>query len=93
MMAQKFSDLHGVVIKWNTTQPRIVYNATNMRIVLELSTEYGQFKVLFILYLEFLYAENYRFNQMWPLTLLMDKIDAFTILSRKIMLSVDKWKP
>ena len=41
------SDLHGEEINLKTTQPKIIYNAIKMRIMLELLSEYGQFKVLF----------------------------------------------
>ena len=54
MMSQMSSDLHVVGIKLNNTQPRVVYNSTKMRTMLEFSTEDGQFQVLCILYLVFL---------------------------------------
>ena len=38
-----------MVIKLNTKQPITVSNSIKMRIMIELSTEYGQFQVLFIL--------------------------------------------
>ena len=62
MVDQISSYLHGVVIKFNATQPIIIWNAIKMRIILELSIEDGQFQVLFILSLMLLYAEKYRFN-------------------------------
>ena len=44
MIDQMSSDLHGVGIKLKTTQPRIAYNAINMRIMLEVLTEDSQFQ-------------------------------------------------
>ena len=64
IMDKMSSDLHGVVIKFNNTKPSIVYNNIKMRIMLDLSTEDGQFQVLFILCLEFLSVGNYRFNKL-----------------------------
>ena len=64
MMAQIKSDLFGVVIKLNNTQPRTVLNATNMRIMLELSIEDGQCQVFFILCLVLLFSGEYIFNQL-----------------------------
>ena len=93
MMAQISSDLHGVGIKLKTTQPIIFYNVIKMCIVLELSTEDGQFQVLYILCLVFLSAGKYIFNQLQHLTSLMDKLDACTRLSIKIRLSGDTWNP
>ena len=58
------SDLHGVGIKLNTTKPRIVYKYINMWIMLEFSTEDGQFQVLFILSLALLSDVKYIFNQL-----------------------------
>ena len=40
------SDLHGAGIKLKTTKPRIFYNYIKMRIMIEFSTEDGQFQVL-----------------------------------------------
>ena len=59
MMAQISSDLHGVGIKLKTTQPIIFYNAIKMQIMLEFSTEDGQYQVFFILFLFFLSSRNY----------------------------------
>ena len=78
MMAQMPPDLHGVGIKLNSTQPIIVYNATNMRIMIEFSTEDGQFQVLFILLLVLLSSGKYRFNQIYTMNTLMEKLDACT---------------
>ena len=63
MMAQMSSDLHGMGTKLKTKQPNFFKNAINMRIMLELSTEDGQFQVLYILCLMLLYAGKYIFNQ------------------------------
>ena len=63
-----------------------------MRTIIELSTYNGQFKALFILYLAFLSDGKHRFNNMWNLNPLMDKLDARTRMSRKIRLYGDKWK-
>ena len=93
MMAQMLSDLHGARIKWNTTYPRIFQNTTQMKIVLEVSTEDGQFQVLFILSLAFLNAGQYRSNHMWPLNPLMERLDACTNMSRRINLSGDTSYP
>ena len=41
VMAQISSDLHVVGIKLKTAQPRIMYNAINLQIMLEFSTEEG----------------------------------------------------
>ena len=71
-MSQQSSDLHGVVIKLNTTKPIIVYNAMKMRIILEFSAEDGQFQVFLILSFVLLSSGKYRFNQVYPLTPLMD---------------------
>ena len=92
IMDQILSYLHGVVIKWKTTQPIIVYNAIKMRIMLELLTEYGQFQVLFVLSLALLSAGKYGFNQLWPLTRPMDKLYACTSLSKRISLFEDTWR-
>ena len=73
MMAQMLSDLHGVVIKWNTTQPRTAYTTIKMSIILELSTEEGHFQVLSILCLLLIYTVKYIFNHLWHMTPLMDK--------------------
>ena len=72
IMVQISSDLHGVGINLKTTQPRIVYNTIKMGIVLEFSTEDGQFQVLFTLCLLLLSTVNYRFNQLYNLNLLME---------------------
>ena len=56
------SELHEVEIKYKTTQPRIVYNAIKMRIMLEFSIEDGQFRVLSTLYLVLLSAGKYRLS-------------------------------
>ena len=64
-----------------------------MSIMLELLTWDDQFQELFILYLAFMSSGKYRFNQLWPLTLLMDKLDACSILSRKLRLYNDTRKP
>ena len=64
-----------------------------MRIMPELSTEDGQLQVLFILFLVFMSAGKYIFNQPQPLTPLMDKLDAFTRTLRKIRLFGNIWKP
>ena len=86
------SDLHGVGIKLKTTQLRVVWNTIKIRIVIEFSTEYGQFWVLFILSLVLLSSLNFRFNQLYPLTPLMEKLDAFTRLSIKLRISGETWK-
>ena len=54
--------------------------------MIEFSTEYAQFQVLLILSLVLMSAGKCIFNQIYPLTLLMDKIDAFTRLSIKLRL-------
>ena len=77
------SGLHGLGIKFKTTQPIIVQNFLKMQIMLEFSTEEGQFHVLYILCLVFLSAVNYRFNQIQHLNPLIDKLDACKNLSRK----------
>ena len=87
MMDQMSSGSHGVEIKLNTTQPKIVQNVIKMRIMLELSTEDGQFRVLFTLYLMLLYAGKYRFNQLQHMITLKEKLDACTKLLRKLKLS------
>ena len=74
------SGLHEVEIKLKTTQPRIFWNVINMHIMPELSTEDGQFWVLYILCLVFLSDGNYRFNQLYHLTPLVEKLDAYTNL-------------
>ena len=51
------------------------------------------FLVLFILCLVLLSAGKYRFNQLYPLTPMMDKLDTFTRMSRKLRLSGDIRKP
>ena len=56
MMDQMTSELNGVVIKFNTTQPRIVYNAIKIRIIPELLTEDGHFLALFMIFLALQYA-------------------------------------
>ena len=63
MIDQISSDLHVVGIKLNTSQPRVVYNDINMRIMIELSTKDGQFQLFFILYLVFLSDGKYILNQ------------------------------
>ena len=63
MMSQIPSDLHGVVTKLNTQQPRIFYNSIKIWIVLELSTEDVQFQVFLILVLVFLFDIKCRLNQ------------------------------
>ena len=93
MMDQISSYLHGLGIKLNTTQPIIVYNSIKMRIMIKLSLEESQFQVLFILSLVLLSSGKYRFNQIYPLTPLIYKLDACTMLSIKIRLSVDTCKP
>ena len=92
MMAQIPSDLHGVGIKLNITQPRIVYNVIKIRIMLEFWIEDGQFQVLFILSLALISIVKYRFNQLWTLTPLMEKLDACTSVSRKLRLYSNTWK-
>ena len=89
MMAKILSDLHGVGIKLKTTQIRFFKNAINIQIMLESLTEDGQFQVLFTLYLMLLSAGKYRFNQIQPMTPLMDNLDKCTRLSRKIITSGD----
>ena len=64
-----------------------------MRIMLEFSTEDGQFQVLYILCLVLLSPGNYILNQLYNLTPLMEKLDARTKMSRKLRLSGDTWKP
>ena len=64
-----------------------------MRIMLELSTEDGQFRVLLILSLALLSDINYTFKQIQPLNPLMDKLYACTRLTRKLRMSGDTWKP
>ena len=64
MMDQISSGLHGVEIKLKIAQTRIVWNVIKMQIMPELSTEDGQFRVLYILCLVLLSAEKYRFNQL-----------------------------
>ena len=91
MMDQMSSGLNGAEIKFKTTQHRIVQNVIKMQIVLEFSTEDGQFRVLYILCLVLLYAGNYIFNQIQQFTPLMEKLDACTNLLRKLKLSVDTW--
>ena len=56
-------------LKWSGNQvedhtKKIALNVIKMQIVPELSTEYGQFRVLSILCLVLLYARKYRFNQL-----------------------------
>ena len=80
MMDQMSSVLHVVGIKLNTTQPIIVWNFIKMRIMPELPTEDGQFRILYLLCLVLLSAVNYRFNQLYNLTPLMEKLDACTKL-------------
>ena len=63
-MDQMSSDLHGVGIKLNTTQPRFFLNAINMRIMQESSTERGQFKVFLIILLVLLPSGKYIFDQL-----------------------------
>ena len=63
MMDEMSSDLHGVEMKLRTTQPRIVWNVIKIQIMLELSTEDGQFRVLYILCLVLLSDGKYRFDQ------------------------------
>ena len=92
MMDQMSSGLHGVDIKLKTTQHRILYNIIKMQIIPEFSTEYGQFQVLYILYLVLLSDGKYRFNQIYNLTPRMEKLDACTKLLRNINLSADTWK-
>ena len=91
MMAQMSSDLPEVGIKFKTTQPRIFQNAIKMWILIELSTEGGQFQVFFILSLVFLDSRKYRLNQLQPMTQLMQKIYSFTSLSRELRLSGETW--
>ena len=67
------SYLHELGITLKTTQPRTVWNVIKMRINLEISTENGQFQLFVIICLVLLYDVNYRFNQLYPLTPLMDK--------------------
>ena len=83
MTDQISTGLHSVGIKLNTTQPRIVYNDTNMRIMIELSIEEGCSQVLYIPCLVLLSAGKYRFNQIQPLTPLIYKLDACKRLSIK----------
>ena len=64
IMDQMSSGLHVVEIKLKTTQPKNVYNVIRMRIMLELSTEIGHFRVLFTIYLVLLSAVKYRFSQL-----------------------------
>ena len=49
MMDKMSPDLYGLGIKLKTTQPTIFNNPINMQIIIELSTEEGQFKVLYTL--------------------------------------------
>ena len=87
------SDLHIRVLKLKTTQPIIVYNSINMFIMLEFLTEDGLFQILFILFLDLMFVLKYRFNQIWTLTPLMDKLDTCIRLSIKLRLSGNIWKP
>ena len=48
---------------------------------------------IFIVFLVLLYDGKYRFNQLWPLNPLMDKLYSCTNMSRKMRLSRDTWKP
>ena len=93
MIDQISSDLHGVIIKFKTKQPRTVHNAIKMQIMLEFSTEDGQFQVLFILCLVLLSSGKYRFNQVYPLTKLVEIFYACTSILRKKSLSGDTWNP
>ena len=92
MMNQMSSGLHGVKIKFNTTQHKISQNVIKMQTIPEFSTEDGQFRVLSILYLVLLSAGKYRFSQIQHLTPLTDKLDACTKMLRKLKLSGDAWK-
>ena len=93
MVAQMLSYLREVGIKLKTTQPRLFKNTIKMWIILAFSTEDSQFQVLFILSLELMYAVKYRFNQLQPLTPLMEKLDTCTRITKKIRLSGDTWRP
>ena len=93
IMDQISSGLHGSGIKLKTTQPIISWNIINMRIIPELSIEDGQYQVLYILCLVLLSSGKYRFNQLYNLTPLMEKLDACTNLHRKKTLYGDTWKP
>ena len=64
-----------------------------MWIMIELSTEDGQFQVLFILCLVLLSSGKYISNQLQTLNPLMKKLDACKRLSRKLRLSGYTWKP
>ena len=61
--------------------------------MLEFSTEDGQFQVLFILLLVLPSDGKCRFNQIYPMTPLVDKLDACARLSGKLNIYGDKWKP
>ena len=54
-----------------------------MHTMLELSTKEGQFKVLYILCFVLLSDWKYRFNQLYHMTPLMEKLDACKNMSRK----------
>ena len=62
MMDKMSSGAYGVEIKLKTAQPKIAYNVIRMRIMLEFSTEDGQFHALFTLYLVLLSAGKYIFS-------------------------------
>ena len=68
MMTQMLSELHGAGIKLKNKQPIFLWNTTNMRMMLELSTEYGQFQVLLILPLVFMSSGKYILKQIRPLS-------------------------
>ena len=76
MMDQISSDLHRVGIKFNTTQTRIVWNVIKIQIMPELSTEDGQFWLLYILCLVLLFSIKYLFNQLYNMTTVMGKLVA-----------------
>ena len=61
--------------------------------MLEFSTEGSPFQVFFIIFLVLLSDGNYIFNQIQPLTPLVDKLYACTRLPRKPGLYGDAWKP
>ena len=59
MMDKISSGLHGVEIKLNTTQSITVWNVFRMQIIPELSSEDGQFQLLYILFLVLMASEKY----------------------------------
>ena len=64
MMDKISSGLHGVEIKLNTTQSITVWNVFRMQIIPELSSEDGQFQLLYILFLVLMASVKYRFKHL-----------------------------